>query len=164
QILAVGVNQITVRFDEDVYDDPTNTVSFDDDATNPANYLLVRDNQNDGIQTTSCKTGIVSPSDIGINVDTVTYNNGGGSGPFVSTLSINSGLPLSNGQYRLLVCGTTSIGDALDPNLSLAGDGTNPGTDFLINFRVAISGGNSGGGNPSASSNSATGSGSFIIP
>lgn len=147
QILTSGINQITVTFSEDVYDDPTDSVGYNDDATNPANYLLVRDNLNDGIQTTSCAIGIATPSDIGISINSASYDNNGGSGPFVSTLTINNGLPLSNGQYRLLVCGSTSIGDALDPDLSLAGDGVNSGTDFIINFRIAIPGNNSNGGN-----------------
>ncbi len=40
------------------------------------------------------------------------------------------------GFYRLYVCGTTSIADAANVNLKLAGNGTTPGTDFLRNFRV----------------------------
>jgi LPXTG-site transpeptidase (sortase) family protein len=59
---------------------------------------------------------------------------------------VNSGLPLSNGNYRLYACGPTSITDLIDPTLQLAGDGTNEGTDFIRNFIVSISNDNGGNG------------------
>jgi LPXTG-site transpeptidase (sortase) family protein len=106
--------------------------------------------------------------DTAIAVNSVAYSNGGGSGPFVAALSINGGLPLSNGNYRLYVCGTTSIVDIADNTLELAGDGINSGTDFIRNFVVAINnngGGENGGGNnnggTSATSFVASG---FLIP
>ncbi|MCA2001643.1 MAG: sortase, partial [Chloroflexi bacterium] len=144
EVVGVGITQILVRFNQDVY-----AGGGPNDVTNPANYMLVRDN-GDGFQTTACNTG-VSAQDTAITINSVTYANGGGAGPFVSTLSINSGLPLSNGNYRLFVCGTTSIVDIVDNNLRLAGDGTTPGTDFIRNFTVFINnngntGGNTGGG------------------
>jgi LPXTG-site transpeptidase (sortase) family protein len=86
--------------------------------------------------TVSCNEGLVAP-DVAIAVDSVTYSNGNGSGPFVATLKINGGLPLNvTGYYRLYVCGTTSIVDATNDGLKLAGDGVNPGTDFQRNFRI----------------------------
>jgi LPXTG-site transpeptidase (sortase) family protein len=141
EVVGVGVTQILVRFNQDVY-----AGGGPNDATNPANYMLVRDN-GDGFQTTACNTG-VSAQDTAITVNSVTYANGGGTGPFVSTLFINGGLPLSNGNYRLFVCGTTSIVDIVDNTLRLAGNGTTPGTDFIRNFTVFINNnGNTGGGN-----------------
>ncbi|MBL8050733.1 MAG: sortase, partial [Anaerolineales bacterium] len=135
----------------DVYDDPTDTTNFADDVTNPANYLLVRSTTGT-FATVDCRTGATAP-DVTISVDSVTYSNGGGSGPFIATLSVNSGLPLNvAGFYRLFVCGTTSIVDATNPLLTLAGNGVTPGTDFTRNFRIvapAIGGGGGGGGSSS---------------
>ncbi|MBL8051696.1 MAG: hypothetical protein JNM46_10785, partial [Anaerolineales bacterium] len=37
---TLGVTQLMVEFNRDVYDDPTDTTNFADDVTNPANYLL----------------------------------------------------------------------------------------------------------------------------
>jgi LPXTG-site transpeptidase (sortase) family protein len=162
--ITVGVTQLLVTFNQDVYNPAGDTNTGD--VTNTANYLLVRDN-GDGFQTTSCIIG-VDLLDTAITIDSVVYSNGGGAGPFVSIVSINGGLPLSNGNYRLYVCGTTSIVDIVDNTLELAGDGTNPGTDFPRNFAVAIGnggGGNGGGGN--GNSNSSTTSfaaGGFLIP
>jgi LPXTG-site transpeptidase (sortase) family protein len=147
-ILTGEISQFIVKFNQDVY----NPVGDTDpkDVTNPANYMVVRDNR-DGFQTTSCATG-VSPLDTLITVNSVAYSNGGGTGPFVSVLTVNYGFPLSNGNYRLYVCGTKSIVDIVDQNMALAGDGTNPGTDFIRNFTIAIPGNGDGNGNDGSSS------------
>jgi LPXTG-site transpeptidase (sortase) family protein len=72
-------------------------------------------------------------------------------------LNINGGLPLNAvGYYRLYVCGTTSIVDATDRNLKLAGNGTTPGTDFALSFRVQ----EAGSAGSSVASNTADGNGS----
>jgi LPXTG-site transpeptidase (sortase) family protein len=160
--VKVGITQLLVTFNQDVNDPANNTDVHD--VTNSANYLLVRDN-GDGFQTTSCDTG-ASVQDIAITIDGVVYTNGGGAGPFVSTVTINGGLPLSNGNYRLYVCGTTSIVDIVDTTLELAGDGVNPGTDFVRNFTVAIrnnGGGGGGGGNTGGNAVSFSTSG-LLIP
>ena len=131
---TLGLTDLMVEFSSDVYDPAGDTDP--DDVTNPANYLLVR-SATGTFATASCSGGVTAP-DVAISVDSVTYNNGGGSGPFVATLSINSGLPLNvAGFYRLYVCGTTSIVDAANTALTLAGDGVNPGTDFVRNFRIS---------------------------
>ncbi|MBE0671206.1 MAG: sortase [Anaerolineales bacterium] len=158
---TLGITQLTVEFSQDVYDPAGDTDP--DDVTNPANYVLVR-SATGTFATVSCAGGPVAP-DITISVDSVTYDNGGGSGPFISTLSINGGLPLNVvGFYRLYVCGTTSIVDAVNPNLILAGNGTTPGTDFQRNFRIAtqVAAGGGGGGASSASQTLVTSS--FLIP
>ena len=112
------------------------TVNYASDVTNPANYMLVLGSSTGVFQTVSCSAGLVAP-DIAISVDSVTYDNNKGAGPFIATLNINGGNPLNvTGFYRLYVCGTTSIVDAANVNLKLAGNGTTPGTDFLRNFRV----------------------------
>jgi len=158
---TLGITQFTVEFDRDVYDPSGDTDP--DDVTNPANYLLVR-SATGTFSTASCSGGLVAP-DVQISVDSVTYSNGGGSGPFVATLSVNSGLPLNvAGFYRLFVCGTTSIVDAGNPLLVLAGNGVTPGTDFTRNFRITApaTGGGGGGGGATASTTTPTLTGVLI--
>ena len=61
-------------------------------------------------------------------------------GLFTSTLGINGGTALPDGNYRLFVCGTTSIVD-------LAGNPLNGGaSDYIFNFTVQAAGGGGGGG------------------
>ncbi len=146
-VSTLGITQLTVQFSQDVYDPAGDTDP--DDVTNPANYLLVRGSASGTFSTVSCAAGLTAP-DVAISVDSVTYSNGGGSGPFIATLNINGGFPLNvAGFYRLFVCGTTSIVDAVNTGLALAGDGVNPGTDFVRNFRLqdpVVGGGGGGGG------------------
>jgi LPXTG-site transpeptidase (sortase) family protein len=59
----------------------------------------------------------------------VNYTNNGGSGPFVATVVVNGGTALADGEYHLLVCGTTSIVD-------LAGNPLNGGGDSSFTFRI----------------------------
>ena len=156
---TLGITQIMVEFDRDVYDAGA---SDPDSVTNPANYLLVR-SATGTFSTASCSGGLVAP-DVQISVDSVTYDNGGGSGPFVATLNVNSGLPLNvAGFYRLFVCGTTSIVDAGNPLLALAGNGVTPGTDFTRNFRIAapVTGGGGGGSSSTTTTTALTG---LLIP
>jgi LPXTG-site transpeptidase (sortase) family protein len=142
EISTVSITQLLVNFNEDLSNPAGNTGQGD--VTNPANYLLVRDN-GDGIQTTTCSAGVIG-GDIAVTVDLVTYNNNGGGGPYTADLYLNSSTALPNGVYRLLVCGTTSITDLAGNKL--AGDGTTAGTDFTRNFVVAVAdnGGSGGGG------------------
>ena len=135
EVVTVNVNSFTLTFSKDL-DSST--------ATDIANYMLVNDNGN-GFQTVDCAAG-VDPQDFAITIDSATYNNHGGSGPFVVTLAVNGGNPLANGNYRLYICGTTSITDL--GGLKLAGNGVLEGTDFVRNFRVRLRrGGGNGGGN-----------------
>jgi LPXTG-site transpeptidase (sortase) family protein len=131
EVATVGINQLIVTFNKDVYNPAGNTDP--DDVTNPANYILVSDN-GDGIQTTSCTTGITG-GDVVIPVNSVVYTNGGGSGPFVATVNINGGVALPVGAYRFIVCGTTSVVDL--NQIPLAGNNQATGTDFTRNFFVA---------------------------
>lgn len=157
---TLGITNLTVEFSGDVYDPAGDTDP--DDVTNPANYILVR--TPDGVfSTVSCAGGVVAP-DIAISVDSVAYSNGGGSGPFIATLSINGGFPLNVvGFHRLYVCGTTSIVDATNTNLVLAGNGTTPGTDFQRSFRIVPR--TPGGGGGGIDDDEGTlGAGTFLIP
>ncbi len=129
EVVKVGVAQITVSFTEDV------TLSS---ATNVSNYMLVNDNGNgfdDTPTLTTCATGI-NPNggnDSKIVVNSASYNNNGGSGPFVSTLNVNNGNWLTSGDYRLYVCGTTSITDSVGNELNRIGLTL---LDFRRNFNV----------------------------
>jgi LPXTG-site transpeptidase (sortase) family protein len=134
EIVTANVRQLLVRFSEDVNNPPGD--SDLNDVTNPANYLLVQDN-GDGIQTASCSAGVAG-GDLPALIDTVTYDNN----TFTATLSLNAGSGISNGVYRLIVCGTTSITDLAGNRL--AGDGVSERTDFTRNFIMAAP--NSGGG------------------
>jgi len=144
---TLGVTQLIVTFNKDVYDVPASTTD-PDEVDNPANYILVRSNSvpAGNFNTISCSSGVVAP-DIQTQVTSVTYSNGGGSGPFVATLTLSSPLT-TDGLYRLFVCGTTSIVQANNTALALAGDGVANNTDFIRNFQIAtpaVSGGGGGG-------------------
>lgn len=140
-----GPIQLTVTYNEDVQNLGAGG------AANTANYLLVEAGVNTAFDTVSCLLG-VAPDDVAITIDSATYSNGGGGGPFVATLNINGGVALPVGTYRLYVCGTTSVQD-------LVGNELNNGTaDTLINFTVVVApGGGAGGGNTRASAVPATG-------
>jgi LPXTG-site transpeptidase (sortase) family protein len=155
EVVTVQLNKFIVKFSKDVIHVPDTDASYGESVINPANFMLVNGNGN-GFQTIDCKSGI-DPQDFAISIDSVTYSNNSGAGPFIATLSVNSGNPLANGNYRLYVCGTTSITDL--GSLKLAGNGTLEGTDFIRNFSVnrAHSG---GGGNNGEVSTITTG----VIP
>ena len=154
EVVSVGVTQFLVNFSKDVNDPAGNTDP--DDVTNPANYMLLGNN-GDGIQTNSCASGVTG-NDTVIPIGSITYNNNGGAGPFLALLNVNGGQPLADGNYRLIICGTTSIRDLA--GIPLAGDGTLEGTDFIRNFVVLIAtGGGSGGGGGSSSGGGGSGSG-----
>ena len=146
---ALNVTQLKVTFNKDVYN-PAGTTDTDD-ADNPENYILLYSTTGT-FNTPDCKTvttggGVVAP-DIRQLVTSVVYDNGGGSGPFVATVTLTS--PLTTvGYYRLFVCGTTSIVQANNIALALAGNGIANNTDFIRNFSVetpAVAGGGGGGG------------------
>jgi LPXTG-site transpeptidase (sortase) family protein len=142
EVVTVNVKTLTVTFDQNVLSVGDGDETYDDSALNPDNYLLARASDS-SFETVSCEEGVVG-ADTEISVDSVTYDNNGGFGPFVATLNVNSGFPLSNGFYRLYVCGTTSVTNLA--GLPLAGN-DEPGTDFVRNFIVNLSagGGNNGG-------------------
>jgi LPXTG-site transpeptidase (sortase) family protein len=156
EIVSINVNKFTVTFNQDVISVDSNDPDYNDSATNPANYMLVRDNGN-GFETISCAEG-PSGDDTPISIELVEYANNNGAGPFVSTLSVNGGFPLSNGFYRLYVCGTTSIANLF--GVTLAGNG-NPETDFIRNFRVLFPNGGGGNNRSNATSVETTG---VLIP
>ncbi|MEP7134598.1 MAG: sortase, partial [Chloroflexota bacterium] len=154
---TVAITQLLVTFNEDLGNPVGNTAT--NDVTNPANYLLVRDN-GDGIQTALCSAGVTG-GDIAVTVSQVSYSNNGGSGPYISTLALNGGAAIPNGTYRLITCGTTSITDVAGNKL--AGDNATTGTDFTRNFIVAVTSGGGGGDGGNGNGKPQT-SGGFLIP
>ena len=119
-----GPTQITVAFNENVKNDGSAGA-----ANNIANYLLVESGPDLALDTVSCLAG-VQLDDVQFTINTATYTNGGGSGPFVATLGINGGTPLPVGSYHLFVCGTTSIEDLTNNELN------NGAADTIIDFTV----------------------------
>jgi LPXTG-site transpeptidase (sortase) family protein len=141
EVATVGITKFSVTFNEDLVNVGIGDPQYGNSVINPANYMLIRDlGDTAGFQTVSCAPpGAVVPADTKIDISDVTYDNS----THVATFTVNGGLPLSNGNYQLYVCGSTSIMNLA--GIELAGDGTRPGTDRIRNFIVSISGG--GGGN-----------------
>jgi LPXTG-site transpeptidase (sortase) family protein len=59
----------------------------------------------------------------------VKYKRHGGAGPFTAEVTVNNGIPLSRGIYRLFICGTTTLQD-------LAGNPINNGKDDVVTFTI----------------------------
>lgn len=120
----LAVTTLTTTFNIDV--DVTGGAGGADSATNPANYKLLQAGGNGTYDFTTCDDA--SPGDdVFITVDSVLYDGG----TFTSTLSVNSGVPLPNGKYRVMVCGSTSIVSLLTLPL-------NGGVDTIINFTLGV--------------------------
>ncbi|NOY99821.1 MAG: sortase, partial [Chloroflexi bacterium] len=101
-----------------------------DDVTNPNNYLLIQSGANLAYDTDSCLAygnngNSVLGDDVQIPTGAVTYD----AGAFTATVVINNGTPLPPGEYRLIICGTTSITDLAENALN---DGTDSSTTFTI--------------------------------
>jgi len=150
---TLGITKLIVKFDEDVYNVASGDPDFGKSVANPANYMLILSSTGGTFATVNCRGG-VQPNDAAIAISSVTYSNGGGAGPFVATLTIATPLNTA-GYYQLFVCGTTSIVDAKNTDLKLAGNGTAPGSDFLINFRLRSASSNGGGGSTRKASDAA---------
>ncbi|MFN8381040.1 MAG: sortase [Anaerolineales bacterium] len=145
---GTGPSSFTVTFSEDVSNSGGGTLI--DDVTNPNNYKIINKGANGTVDTASCASAIGGDDTL------ITPSGGVIYAPNTAIVNIGSALPAGN--YRLFVCGTTSIVDlAGNP---LAGDGVTSGTDFTFDFTVgaaaaAISGNTST--NTSASSLPKTG-------
>lgn len=95
-------------------------------ANSLANYLLVEQGRNAVFDTASCKTGYAG-DDLRLEFLSAVYSSEEGKGPFLVTLNLPSALPAGN--YRLFVCGSTSIRD-------VSGKKLNDGQDSIVKFRV----------------------------
>jgi LPXTG-site transpeptidase (sortase) family protein len=155
--LSSGPTQVTVEFSEAVKNDGSAGA-----ANSVVNYLLVEDGANNTFNTLACSAGLAA-DDTNIVINSASYTNNGGSGPFIATLNINGGIPLPTGTYRLFVCGTTSIED-------LSGNELNDGSrDTAITFTVQPAsqdggGGGTGSGGNTTTTGGTTALGGFLIP
>ncbi len=120
EVLSTGPTQIFIQFDQNIKNDASAGA-----ANNINNYILAEAN-GDGFQTVNCATGI-APTDKTIPINIATYSSVGN---FIATLNINGGTPLSTGEYRLYICGTTSIENLY--NLKLNGGASDTTTEFSV--------------------------------
>ncbi|MCB2202591.1 sortase [bacterium] len=127
-VIMYGPSTLEVEFSENVLHDGSENC-----ATNPINYLLFKAGDNNTFDTQSCQDQArsnVGNDDVFIPVGPINYEDNDGAGPFVATLTVNNGVSLPVGDYRLLVCGTTSIHD-------LGGNTLNDGeSDTSVTIRV----------------------------
>jgi LPXTG-site transpeptidase (sortase) family protein len=150
--------QFKVTFSKDVLNVPSSAPNYADSATNPANYLLVDDGLNESFDTTAC--GPLTVDDVAIPMTIPSYTNGtpAGTGPFTAAFTVNGGIPLPDGKYRLLICGTTTIHD-------VAGNPLNNGTsDTTIEFTVDHTVAGGGGGRGNGGNNGNKGVNGLLIP
>jgi len=118
--LNTGINQLSVQFNQQMKSDGSAGA-----ASSVNNYLLVEDGADNTFQTSSCAGGVAGDDTV-VSIDNVAYNDI----KYFSQLSINGGVGLSQGRYRLFVCGTTSI-------QNLIGTKLNGGqSDGIITFTV----------------------------
>ena len=123
----VELTAFSFTFDEKVQDFSGTT--RDDDVDNPANYALYSD-AGDGFQTVDCSAG-VDASDTAIAIDSVVWDENA----LAAALTVNGGVALPDGLYRLAACGTTSLRDLAINRLDGDGNGVE-GDDFVRTFIV----------------------------
>jgi LPXTG-site transpeptidase (sortase) family protein len=121
--VTMGPSQLTITFSEDV-SDPWGLTAIDD-VTNPANYLLLQPGPNGVYDTATCAIGGAGDDDASTLVGPVSYD----AGAFTATVTVNGGTPLPTGDYRVFVCGTTSIED-------ISGNALMDGSDYVFDFSV----------------------------
>jgi LPXTG-site transpeptidase (sortase) family protein len=97
----VVINELTVTFSEDVVHDGGEFA-----ANNPINYMLVEQGFNNLFDTVTCDVG-VQTDDVTIAINSIAYDPA----TLTAVLSVNGGTALPEGDYRLFVCGTSSIRD-----------------------------------------------------
>jgi len=97
-------------------------------ANNTANYLLVRQGANGAFDTITCSSGL-SGDDVAQSLASAAYD----AASLTATLNIDG--KLAKGNYRLFVCGTTSIWSATGVELNYGASDTT--VDFAIQPRAA---------------------------
>ncbi len=100
-LVEVKIKELVVAFNVDVMHDGGQYA-----ADNTANYMLVEKGRNHLADTVSCASG-VQADDKEIVINSAVYNPS----TRMVTLGVNDGVFLPEGDYRLFVCGTTSIHD-----------------------------------------------------
>ncbi len=121
----VDITQLHITFSEEMNDPSGHTDA--DDVTNPSNYMLVSDGNDDVMETAVC--GATQGDDSSIAIDSVIFN----SGTYSTTLNMNGGTPLVDDGYRLFAC--SSLVDTDDNQLDGNGDETD-GDDFTLDFSI----------------------------
>ena len=127
ELTVTPITQIVVTFSEPVADPVGN--SDPDDVTNPANYQLIRPGPDAVFQTVSCVA--VGGDDVKTLPTAVDYL----AASRTAIAKYNSDVALQAGQYRLLVCGSTSILDLAGNPLDGDANGTG-GDDRVVPFEV----------------------------
>ncbi|TVR24889.1 MAG: ExeM/NucH family extracellular endonuclease [Anaerolineaceae bacterium] len=115
-----AVENLRVAFNMAVFDDPTNP-DHPDNASNPNNYMLL---SADDADEPTC-ADIIATDGERLHPAVVVY------APDEHASTLTFAPPLEDGDYVLLVCGTTSIVSAQNPQIRLNG-----GADWRISFRV----------------------------
>ncbi|NIS81218.1 MAG: choice-of-anchor D domain-containing protein [Anaerolineales bacterium] len=136
-----GPTQLVITFNQDV-NDAGGGVNVND-VTNPNNYMLFQTGPDGTYETLDCASG-VSGADVQVTPlpGPVAYN----AGTFTATVTVNGGTPLPPGDYRVHVCGTTSIenilgiplGGGVDYNFDFTILGALPDTGFVPGIMTAI--------------------------
>lgn len=117
--VIASLSTLTITFTQNMKNDSSSQA-----ANNITNYLLVERGPNGSFDTQSCAGGLVS-DDVKQTLSSAVYNN------VTFTTTITTASPLTDGIYRLLVCGTTSIWSEAGLELN------NGASDTLVNFTVA---------------------------
>jgi LPXTG-site transpeptidase (sortase) family protein len=116
-------NSFTITFNTDAYDPAGNTIT--DDVTNPNNYYLLQPGVNGAFDTAGCTGGVLG-DDVRLLTSPVTYTNTDG---YMAYFPLNGGTALADGEYRLILCGTTSI-------VSVTNIPLNNGADQVYDFTI----------------------------
>ena len=119
--LNVTVDQILVTFNM-----PVQAGTGADGADNPDNYILLAEGSVAGFQTVDCATGVDAGDTFVPQAPASPVYN---AGTQVTTLTFSPAL--TDGVYRLYICGTTSIVSEANPLIAL-----NDGADTLVNFTI----------------------------
>jgi len=102
--VKTNIDHATITFSKDVLADSSAQA-----ANNTTNYLLL-ESQGDGFQTSSCAAAAssgVDSADTQFVVNSVSYD----AATYTATVYFNDGTTLPPGEYKLIICGTTTIVD-----------------------------------------------------
>ncbi len=125
--VGTQISQLQISFDQ-----PVRGGSTADGASNAANYRLLAAGSSAGFQTSVCNTPVdAGDSALGFSAS---YN----AGTNTTTVTITNS-PLAAGDYRLIVCGSTSIVNTQGVPLDGNNDGV-AGDDAVIDFAVDFGG------------------------
>ncbi len=126
-VAGTQIDKLFIQFNQ-----PVREGSGVDGASNPDNYRLLGEGSTSGFQTSTCDV----PVDAG---DTVFVLDAAySSSTETTTLGLNhtgNAVPLPEGNYRLIVCGSTSILNTQDVPLD---GGSDHVTDFSVNFTTGV--------------------------